>query len=263
MLNEIARPYQYVRCIARVYFRQKIKKLLTGEGLASARQHLRRSRHQPAVPLEADAIIQTIDREQFERIRQRHAVEHPGEDWPKYLDLPRWIATNLRRIRRTELDISPPRRVLDLGSGAGYFAYIAQLLGHQVTGLDIDEVQMFAEMTRLLGVKRIIHRVRPFVPLPNLGDNFDLITGFQVCFNNHKQAGLWGIPEWNFFLDDLAQHLNPGGRVWLELNPEHDGECYTPELKKFFQARGARVDEYRVAFNPILPAPSSVSTTAR
>jgi SAM-dependent methyltransferase len=263
MLNEIARPYQYVRCIPPVYFRAKIKKLLTGEGLKSARQHLRRSRHKPAVPLETAAIIQTIDRDRFERIRQRYAVENPGEDWPKYLDLNRWIDINIRRVRRSGLDISLPQRVLDLGAGAGYFAYIAQLLGHEVTGLDIDEVRMFADMTSLLGVKRIIHRVQPFVPLPDLGTGFDLVTGFQVCFNNHKQPDLWGIAEWNFFLDDLVKHLAPGGRVWLELNRERDGDCYTPELKEFFQQRGARIDNHRVAFNPILPAPSAISPTAR
>jgi hypothetical protein len=107
---------------------------------------------------------------------------------------------------------------------------------------------MFADMTRLLGIKRVIHRVQPFVPLPDLGSRFDLITAFQVCFNNHKQPDLWGIPEWNFFLDDLAKHLTPGGRVWLELNREYNGECYTPELKEFFQQRGARIDHHRVVF---------------
>ena len=132
----------------RVYFRRKLKKLLNGQGLRSAKHHLRRSFHKARFPLETDRVVQTIDTKGFEDIRRRYAVEHPGEDWPKYLDLERWIDINIRRVRRIELDLSPPKRILDLGCGAGYFAYIAQLLGHDVLGLDIDDVPMFADMTR-------------------------------------------------------------------------------------------------------------------
>src|SRR5207249_3117400 len=78
---------------------------------------------------------------------------------------------------------------------------------------------------------------------------FDLITAFMICFNNHKMPDLWDVPEWGFFLDDLAKHLTPRGRVWLELNQEYDGSFYTPELKKFFQKRGGRINEQKVIFN--------------
>ena len=65
----------------------------------------------------------------FEQIRRRYAVTDPGADWPKYLDLDRWIGVNIRRIRQLELDVARPKRILDLGCGAGYFLYIAQLTG--------------------------------------------------------------------------------------------------------------------------------------
>jgi hypothetical protein len=71
----------------------------------------------------------------------------------------------------------------------------------------------------------------------------------MICFNNHKHADLWGVPEWNFFLDDLTKHLAPGGRVWLELNREYDGTCYTPELKQLFEQRGAQIDDHRAMFS--------------
>src|SRR5205823_510834 len=94
--------------------------------------------HRTRVPLETSRIIETIDGPNFEQIRQRYAVEDPGEDWPKYLDLDRWIDINIRRIREIELDLSRPKRILDLGCGAGYFLHIAQLLGHNGLGLDLD-----------------------------------------------------------------------------------------------------------------------------
>jgi hypothetical protein len=46
------------------------------------------------------------------------------------------------------------------------------------------------------------------------------------------------------------------------LNREYDGTFYTPELKEFFQLRGARVDEQKIIFNSGLPAPASTSPVA-
>jgi hypothetical protein len=112
-------------------FSHKIKKLLSGQGLASARKHTRRFFHRTRFPLETSRIIETFDGPDFQQIRQRYAVEDPGEDWPKYLDLDRWIDINIRRIREIELDLAQPKRILDLGCGAGYFLHIAQLLGHK------------------------------------------------------------------------------------------------------------------------------------
>jgi len=244
-------------------FSHKIKKLLSGQGLASARKHTRRFFHRTRVPLETTRIIETIDGPNFQQIRQRYAVEDPGEDWPKYLDLERWIEINIRRIREIELDLTRPKRVLDLGCGAGYFLHIAQLLGHEGLGLDLDDLPMFAEITRLLGVRRVISRIEPLTPLPDLGGRFDLITAFMICFNNHKQPDLWDVPEWEFFLDDLAKYLAPRGRVWLELNREYDGTFYTPALREFFALRGAKIDEHKIIFNSDLGVPASAFPVGR
>ena len=244
-------------------FSHKIRKLVSGQGLASARKHTLRIFRPNRFPLETKRVIETIDPAAFEQIRRRYAVEDPGEHWPKYLDLDRWISINIRRIREIELDLARRKHILDLGCGAGYFLYIAQLLGHSGLGLDVDCVPMFSDITRLLGVRRVIQRIRAFDPLPDLGAKFDLVTAFMICFNNHKQTNLWDVPEWEFFLDDLSRHLAPGGRVWLELNSEYDGTFYTPELKAFFQRRGARIDEHKIMFTSGLPAPASTLPVAR
>ena len=246
-----------------VRLRQKIQKLVDGRSLVSARKHTLRVLRPNRFPLGTKRVIDTIDPAGFERIRRRYGVADPGADWPKYLDLQRWIGVNIRRIRQLELDLSRPKRILDLGCGAGYFLYIAQLLGHSGLGLDIDRLSMFREITRLLGVRRVVERIQAFRSLPNLGQRFDLITAFMVCFNDHKMPGLWSVAEWEFFLDDLAKHLKPRGRVWLELNQEYDGTFYTPGLKEFFQNRGAKIDEHKIVFNSGLRAPASASPVAR
>ncbi|MDQ6912692.1 MAG: class I SAM-dependent methyltransferase [Verrucomicrobiota bacterium] len=201
--------------------------------------------------LEAERIIASIDREKFLAIKERHAVENPGLAWPKYLDLKKWMEVNLRHVRDLELDYGRRRDVLDIGSGAGYFLYICKWLGHRPLGLDIDEVPMYPEMTRMLGLERMVWRVRAFTPLPDLGRKFDLITAFMICFNNHNRVGLWGVPEWEFFLDDLALHLKPKGRVWLELNRQRDGSFMTPELRELFEKRGARVERHQLVFDSL------------
>ena len=245
-----------------VRFRHKIRKLVDGRSLASARKHTLRLLRTNRFPLDTKRVIETIDPAGFEEIRQRYAVANPGADWPKYLDLDRWIEINIRRIRELELDLSRPKRILDLGCGAGYFLYIAQLLGHSGLGLDMDRLLMFREITRLLSVHRVVQRIDSFRPLPDLGRKFDLITAFMICFNNHKMPDLWRVPEWEFFLDDLAKHLKPRGRVWLELNQEYDETFYTPELKEFFQKRGARINEHKIIFTSGLRVPASTSRVA-
>jgi SAM-dependent methyltransferase len=246
-----------------VQLRHKIRKLVDGQSLASARKHTLRLLRPKGFQLETQRVIETIDPVEVEQIRRRYAVADPGADWPKYLDLDRWIGVNIRRIRQLELDLARPKQILDLGCGAGYFLYIAQLLGHSGIGLDIDRLPMFREITRLLGVRRVVQQIQAFRPLPNFGQKFDVITAFMICFNNHKMPGLWGVPEWEFFLDDLAKHLKQRGRVWLELNQEYDGTFYTPQLKEFFQKRGAKIDEQKIIFNSSLHAPASTSSVAR
>jgi SAM-dependent methyltransferase len=246
-----------------VRFKHKIRKLVDGRSLASAKKHTLRLLRSSRFPLTKKRVIETIDPVGFEQIRKKYAVANPGADWPKYLDLDRWIGINIRRVRQIELDLARPKRILDLGCGAGYFLYIAQLLGHSGLGLDMDRLSMFREVTRLLGVRRVVQRIETFRPLPDFGQKFDLITAFMICFNNHKTPDLWKIPEWEFFLNDLAKHLTPRGRVWLELNQEYDGTFYTPELKEFLLKRGARISEQKVIFNSGIRAPASTSPVAR
>jgi SAM-dependent methyltransferase len=247
----------------RVRLHHKIRKLVDGRSLASARKHTLRLLRTNQFPLDAKRVIETIDPAEFEQIRQRYAVANPGADWPKYLDLDRWIEINIRRIREVELDLSRSKHILDLGCGVGYFLYIAQLLGHRGIGLDMDRLAMFREITQLLGVRRTVQQIEAFRPLPDFAQKFDLITAFMICFNNHKMPDLWKVPEWDFFLDDLAKYLKPRGRVWLELNQEYDGTFYTPELKEFFQKRGARIVEHKIIFNSGLRAPLPTSRVAR
>ena len=243
----------------------KLRKVFTGDAVTSARRHVKQW-FLGRAPLRFDAakITKTVDPEKFRAIYERYGVEDPGDHWPKYLDLQTWMEINLKRVRDLGLDLGGRKRVLDIGCGTGYFLYICQYLGHDVLGMDLDVEPGFTEMVELLGVKRVIYRIEAFEPLPDLGRKFDVITAHMICFNGHKSDKLWTSAEWEFFLDDLAEHqLEPGGQICLELNREYDDSLYTPELKEYSEARGAEIHTQRIHFNPLLPAPAATATTAR
>src|SRR5437660_12205121 len=107
-----------------------MQKLVDGRSLASARKHTLRLLRTKRFPLETKRVIETMNSAGFQQIRQRYAVENPGADWPNYLNLERWIGSNIRRILGLELDFSCPKRILDLRCGFGSSRHVAQLRGN-------------------------------------------------------------------------------------------------------------------------------------
>ena len=224
-------------------FSEKIRRLFNARGWRSVRHALHRALH----PISLAEIKSGINLEGLNAIRERHGV--PGEKtrYPKYLDVEKFLRMNIRRAQDLRLNVSRPRRVLDLGSGGGWFLLVCRHLGHSGIGIDLGEPAMFGEMFELFGLKRVVSRIDAFVPLPALGERFDLVTAFSICFNGHKSDHVWGVPEWKFLLDDLRTNfLAPGGTIYFDLNPEKAGPAIGPALREFFLGYGATVDRSKV-----------------
>jgi SAM-dependent methyltransferase len=224
----------------------KIAKL--GQPLTYRRAWRRAERILHPIPLEP--LYARIDQEKLAAIQAEYAGS--TVHYAKYADVRRWLRLNIRRAQDLKLHRCPPKAVLDLGCGGGFFLFVCQQLGHTCLGLDIDEFPLFTQLLELFGVERRVWAIRPFEPLPDLGRKFDLMTAFSIDFNRiSKQDWWWGPEQWAFFLDDLKRHLNPGGRVFLGLNPGgRNKEFYTPELLEFFLSRGASVERENVLFPP-------------
>jgi SAM-dependent methyltransferase len=200
-------------------------------------------------PLRLEPLFAKIDRTRLAEIEAQYASSK--EHYAKYADVKRWLRLNIVRAQDLKLHRCPPKSVLDLGCGGGFFLFILQQLGHACQGLDMDEFPLFTQLLDLFGVNRRIWTIRPYEPLPDFGRKFDLITAFSIDFNREsKRDWWWDAPEWAFFLDDLNRHLNPGGRIFLGLNPGKNKDYYTPELLDFFIARGATVERENVSFPP-------------
>jgi len=199
-------------------------------------------------PLPLEPITAKIDRARLHEIQNRYANAAGG--FAKYTDVDRWLLLARERVQDLKLHRTSPQRVLDLGCGGGFFLFILKQLGHDVQGLDIDVQPLYRELVELFALPRVVWMIKPFEPLPDLGQRFDWITAFSISFDRAVSGRpRWGPREWNFLLEDLQQrHLAPGGKMYFELNPGAAGNFYTPELRDFLFRRGATVERERVFF---------------
>jgi SAM-dependent methyltransferase len=205
-----------------------------------------------------DEVLATVD---FERLgtlpRERKNA--------KWFNRPeKFLARALAEARAIGLDTGPPRRVLDLGAGPGYFLHVAQFFGHTALGLE-RAMAVCAPFHAWLGVDAVAGSVTARTPLQAFPDRFDVVTAQKIQFDAVRgPAGkrYWGVEEWGFLLDDLrANVLRPGGSVYLRLNKRN--RRYTgprfgdPELAADWAARGGvpAAPRRSTLFAPLLPGP--------
>jgi SAM-dependent methyltransferase len=161
------------------------------------------------------------------------------------------LIRNAERAFKLELDRSKGLRIFDVGCGFGYFMYAAKQLGHQPVGLDIDDPYL-GQVTKLLGLEKVVHRIEPFKPLPEIpGGPFDLVTAFATMFDRAGFEGQWGLKEWQYFLKDLKRFMAPGCLIHFKFN-QYIGpgtqsgigcRTVTTELWDFFHSMGATFDK--------------------
>ena len=199
-------------------------------------------------PLPLRPLMAGLDQARLSEIQVRYRELPRG--FAKYTDVDHYLRLNRGRVQDLRLHRVARQRVFDLGCGGGFFLYILKRLGHDVLGLDTDEHALYRELTELFEVPRVVWRIKPFEPLPDLGRRFDRITAFSIAFDTVRGGEeRWSPREWNFFLEDLRdRYLAPGGKIYFALNPGASGTYYTPQLRDFFLARGAKVERERIFF---------------
>jgi SAM-dependent methyltransferase len=201
------------------------------------------------------ALLAPLDLTELESLRRLYEKASPAPGYSKYLDIATYMALQLRHARELGLagkPPGPPRRVLDIGTGAGYFPYVCRHFGHAAAAIDLDTNPMFNDLVKLLGVERVTWRVAPFVPLPAFADRFDCVTAMQMKFNTRPDGGPWGVEEWRFFLEGLARQVaHPDAQVFLGFNADRAGVAVPRELAAFLRERGALVDGWKVHFKSL------------
>ncbi len=199
----------------------------------------------------------------LDRIREKYRPlltgESPALAKGKYLRLGGYLRRDLSRAVELGLHDGEPLKVLDLGSGAGYFLFVCEYFGHSALGIDVpardDEPRdrqimhrFYADMIDLLKLRRTFGTIRPFEALPSLeGEPFDLVTAHQVSFHWDNLPSPWGVSEWRFFLDDLRSKSTSNWRLAMTLNPDMEtGLLVEPEVRRLFEEEGARIRGWSV-----------------
>ena len=227
---------------------RKFQKLFSRDAAESLWENTCRRIH----PVNSRRILAGIDRIELENLRERYPYRPNARKINAYEDAAYWIGVNVKRAQDLWLDRSPPLQILDLGCGAGYFLYLCRLFGHDGLGFDTDEEPFFRGTTDFFKVRRVVGRIEPQTPLPDLGRKFDLVTGHRVCF--HRLARTengewleWTPADWEFFIEDIrTRFLKPEGRLLLEFNRRQDGSSFfTDELRAFFESQGARIFRWK------------------
>jgi len=231
-------------------FSRKLRKLFSLDSFASAWEHLSRSTH----PVNKGEILDDIDWLQFKDLRHKCPYRPGSPQINRFEDIVYWIEINIERAQDLWLDRSSPLRILDLGSGAGYFLYVCKHLGHDVLGFDTDREPLFSATIELLNVPRVVGRIDRQTPLPDFGKKFDLVTAHRICFHRIGKArdGIeWSAADWEFFVKDIrSRFLNENGRLLLDFNPRPDGSSFfTPDLRNFFSSRGAWMFRSKALFS--------------
>ena len=223
---------------------RKFQKLFSFGAAESLWEHACRWTH----PVSSRRILATLDRSELARLREQYPYRPNARKINAYENAAYWIGINVERAQDLWLDRSPPLRILDLGCGAGYFLYVCRFFGHEGLGLDTDEEPLFRGTTELLNVRRAVSRIHPQVPLPELGEKFDLVTAHRVCFHRVGRAANgawneWASADWKFFIDDIRRRfLTRNGRLLLDFNLRPNGSSFfTSELRASFLAQGARI----------------------
>jgi SAM-dependent methyltransferase len=158
------------------------------------------------------------------------------------------LQESLERVRALGLDQSRGLSVLDLGAGAGFFAFLCRQFGHHVTAVHSESPDLEPAATAL-EVRRTIMRIEPQWPLPNFDRKFDVITASELtCHHAELQNG--GHPSWNswscedwlyLFHDIINRQLKYPGRIHLDLTKNRRRSKAVSSALAFLARHGAKI----------------------
>jgi len=220
----------------------------SGEGLRIHWRLLRFSRlHIHRVSLLAE-VLRTIPPDVVESFRSRLLEKGASTKAGKYFDLVSHLARAVVEADLLGVINSKSRlRVLDLGTGCGYFPYVCRYLGHEIETLDKQEGK-YGYARNQLGVPVCLWQMTPDNPLPEFDKQFDLITAFQPVFFMHQSAKfgrLWTPDLWKKFFSGIREALSHRGRFYLGANDLSRVDQY--ELRRmiayFRENGGGRVSD--------------------
>lgn len=130
-----------------------------------------------------------------------------------------WEAEADKALARFRMDRARGLRVLDIGSGYGYFLLACRRVGHEAVGIDAPD-PVIEGAARILDAEYIPHRITESDLLPTGLGMFDVATMMGV--NLRGKGGWWGSTEYRRLWQAVEGHLVPGGS-WIVQPNRGDG----------------------------------------
>src|SRR5437879_12551437 len=88
-------------------------------------------------------VLAGLDQNRLAEIQKRYAGE-------KYADVDQWLRVNRERVQDLKLHHSPPKSVLDLGCGGGFFLFIIQSFGHSFLVMVVSVSASYIDIVHVL-----------------------------------------------------------------------------------------------------------------
>ena len=116
------------------------------------------------------------------------------------------------------LDKGEKKEILDIGAGAGMWAFILSELGHKITITDIPlslspTIKSYEKGIKALGLKKSFDLVLTKRQKMRLPQKYDLITITGAIFFSG-----WKKKDWLFFIQDATDNLKKNGSLFIHLN---------------------------------------------
>ena len=246
------------------------------ERLATLQRTLWWHPHRREILRDLQALVATVDEPCLDALRGKYAErmrKASAASRYKYLDVVFHTLQKLLLVRELGLHKSPPRRVLDIGTGGGQLPFVCRFYGHQVVGIDVEDA-FYDVLAACVDIERNTVRVEAQTPLPDLGGRFDVITACDIAFNEKREGktrGIyWSLEDWQFFLNDLVAHqLRLPGTIYLKLNKEargrllgFDRRAYSRDALALAARNGAEVSRWRGTIRLSFATPRVIVTDA-
>lgn len=162
--------------------------------------------------------IRNLIPNRFYKVKEKYREQY-GLDrgFSKYFKESNEIKQKLGWARMLGLDNGIKCKVLELGCGAGFFAFVMSYFGHMVFISDVEDGRAscaYKECLEALDMLKDFEiRINRQVRLPMIVGKYDLITATGIAFHED-----WTESDWSFFLNDLRTHLKEDGRIFLNVN---------------------------------------------
>jgi len=159
--------------------------------------------------LTVENVINSVGSAKIKSVYQKTQNRYVGEAIEKY------ITEKLSVAHYLNLHNTKNKKLLDIGTGVGWFPFICKQYGHYCLGTDIEGREDYDPVYDLFGIK--IKEVLVFANEKiNINEKFDYVVSLRSFIGSRPIT--FNLDNWKFFLKDIDTKINDSGGLYLGCN---------------------------------------------